>query len=52
MDGSRISSGMISTLEEFEKAMDLMVSNATTYNIEGSQVYEDALYLKVISLFS
>jgi hypothetical protein len=32
---------------EVKADLDLMFDNATTYNIEGSEVYKDAVYLKV-----
>ena len=34
-------------MEMFEKDMDLMFTNARTYNVEGSSVYMDAEELQV-----
>ncbi|KAJ6613186.1 P-loop containing nucleoside triphosphate hydrolase protein [Mycena sp. CBHHK59/15] len=36
------------TLEEYRKAWHLMFDNARRYNIDGSQVYEDADYLQKV----
>jgi hypothetical protein len=36
------------TLEEYRKAWHLLFDNARRYNIDGSQVYEDADYLQKV----
>ena len=46
----RIKSEHYASIQEFQEDMNLLFANACTYNVEGSQVYHDAICMKVSSL--
>lgn len=42
----RIKSDYYTTMDEFRDDMELLFSNAKTYNVENSQVYQDAVAMQ------
>lgn len=48
----RVKRGIYQTIDEFQDDITLLFNNARTYNIEGSQVYTDAIFLAVSIIFS
>jgi ATP-dependent helicase STH1/SNF2 len=45
---SKINADQYDSMVQFKNDMDLMFSNALQYNMEGSEVYDDAIYLKSV----
>jgi ATP-dependent helicase STH1/SNF2 len=48
----RINSPYYKSVQEFQNDFELMFKNAMTYNVEGSDVYSDAVFLKSLLLSS
>ncbi len=45
---ARIHSPYYTTVQQFQQDFELMFANATQYNVEGSDVYQDAVVLRTI----